>query len=104
RHRYAPCLSLLSFPTRRSSDLDRFRSLPIARIAPLAGALMADVVRYAIATSLTFAVGYLIGYRPDGGPGHLVVAGLAVMASAWRSEEHTSELQSRENLVCRLLL
>src|SRR5690606_41087259 len=22
---------------------------------------------------------------------------------AWRSEEHTSELQSRENLVCRLL-
>src|SRR5690606_42102796 len=25
-------------------------------------------------------------------------------ASPWRSEEHTSELQSRENLVCRLLL
>src|SRR5690606_40623350 len=25
-------------------------------------------------------------------------------ASSWRSEEHTSELQSRENLVCRLLL
>src|SRR5690606_41939504 len=25
-------------------------------------------------------------------------------AGAWRSEEHTSELQSRENLVCRLLL
>src|SRR5690606_40987575 len=24
--------------------------------------------------------------------------------SSWRSEEHTSELQSRENLVCRLLL
>src|SRR5436309_8109597 len=24
--------------------------------------------------------------------------------SGWRSEEHTSELQSRENLVCRLLL
>src|SRR5690606_40644461 len=23
---------------------------------------------------------------------------------SWRSEEHTSELQSRENLVCRLLL
>src|SRR5690606_40142585 len=27
-----------------------------------------------------------------------------VLASARRSEEHTSELQSRENLVCRLLL
>src|SRR5690606_40760981 len=28
----------------------------------------------------------------------------AVAADARRSEEHTSELQSRENLVCRLLL
>src|SRR5690606_21355704 len=28
----------------------------------------------------------------------------AVLASIARSEEHTSELQSRENLVCRLLL
>src|SRR2546430_6419795 len=29
----------------------------------------------------------------------------AVMAAArWRSEEHTSELQSQSNLVCRLLL
>src|SRR5436309_10875865 len=26
------------------------------------------------------------------------------MGGAYRSEEHTSELQSRENLVCRLLL
>src|SRR5690606_39659383 len=26
------------------------------------------------------------------------------LISPWRSEEHTSELQSRENLVCRLLL
>src|SRR5690606_41618264 len=29
---------------------------------------------------------------------------LALHAGAGRSEEHTSELQSRENLVCRLLL
>src|SRR2546430_6917736 len=29
---------------------------------------------------------------------------LAKMASAGRSEEHTSELQSQSNLVCRLLL
>src|SRR5690606_40222142 len=28
----------------------------------------------------------------------------SVTTSFWRSEEHTSELQSRENLVCRLLL
>src|SRR5690606_40283527 len=31
-------------------------------------------------------------------------AGQAVAPAAPRSEEHTSELQSRENLVCRLLL
>src|SRR5690606_41852465 len=28
----------------------------------------------------------------------------AILPIAFRSEEHTSELQSRENLVCRLLL
>src|SRR5690606_39987510 len=27
-----------------------------------------------------------------------------LLTLGWRSEEHTSELQSRENLVCRLLL
>ena len=40
---------------------DRFRSLPIARIAPLSGALLADTVRYAIATTLTFAMGFIMG-------------------------------------------
>ncbi|WP_080970645.1 ABC transporter permease, partial [Propionibacterium freudenreichii] len=62
---------------------DRFRSLPIARIAPLAGALLADTIRYAIATTLTFAMGYLLGLRPAGGLGRVVVAGLLVMACAW---------------------
>ncbi|WP_347956937.1 ABC transporter permease [Gordonia aichiensis] len=44
---------------------DRFRSLPIARISPLAGALLADVVRYLIATVITFGVGIAMGWRPD---------------------------------------
>src|SRR5438445_3292329 len=40
---------------------------------------------------------------------HTGVAGHVVQAAptavrAWRSEEHTSELQSRQYLVCRLLL
>src|SRR5690606_40139059 len=39
-----------------------------------------------------------------GGRKPLLLAGGAVAALALRSEEHTSELQSRENLVCRLLL
>src|SRR5690606_40227760 len=33
-----------------------------------------------------------------------VVVDVTFYSSFWRSEEHTSELQSRENLVCRLLL
>src|SRR3989442_9398744 len=42
------------------------------------------------------------------GPGQHGVAGLFCRADLapgqWRSEEHTSELQSRPHLVCRLLL
>src|SRR5690554_7291512 len=39
-------------------------------------------------------VGFISGYRPPSRPDTLFV----------RSEEHTSELQSRPHLVCRLLL
>jgi ABC-2 type transport system permease protein len=62
---------------------DRFRSLPIARIAPLAGALTADTLRYAIATAITFLTGIAIGWRPDGGVAGLVLAGLLIVAVAW---------------------
>jgi ABC-2 type transport system permease protein len=57
---------------------DRFKSLPIARIAPLAGPMMADVVRYLIAAGLTFVMGVIIGYRPGGGL--LGVLGAIVLA------------------------
>ena len=46
---------------------DRFKSLPIARIAPLAGPVIADLLRYAIASTLTIATGIAMGYRPGGG-------------------------------------
>ena len=62
---------------------DRFRSLPIARVAPLAGALLGDTVRYAIATTITFATGYIMGYRPAGGLAGVVAAGLLVIACSW---------------------
>ncbi|WP_227748655.1 ABC transporter permease [Oerskovia douganii] len=62
---------------------DRFRSLPIARIAPLSGALLADTVRYGIATTLTFAMGYVMGYRPAGGLGSVVLAALLVIVCSW---------------------
>ena len=62
---------------------DRFRSLPIARIAPLSGALLADTVRYAIATTLTFTMGWIMGFRPEGGLWAVVAAGLLVIACSW---------------------
>lgn len=62
---------------------DRFRSLPIARIAPLSGALLADTVRYAIATTLTFTMGYIMGFRPAGGLGAVLAAALLVVFSSW---------------------
>ncbi|GAA3026206.1 ABC transporter permease [Microbacterium dextranolyticum] len=62
---------------------DRFRSLPIARIAPLSGALLADTLRYAIATTITFVVGFLMGYHPAGGLGKVALAGLLVIACSW---------------------
>ncbi|MGD0556799.1 MAG: ABC transporter permease [Streptosporangiaceae bacterium] len=46
---------------------DRFKALPIARISPLAGPIVADLVRYLIAAGLTFVMGVIIGYRPGGG-------------------------------------
>ncbi|WP_083403768.1 ABC transporter permease [Curtobacterium sp. MCBA15_001] len=62
---------------------DRFRSLPIARIAPLAGALLADTVRYAIATTITFVVGIIMGLRPAHGVWTVIAAGLLVIVVAW---------------------
>lgn len=62
---------------------DRFKSLPIARIAPLAGALLADTIRYTIATVLTFIMGYLMGYQPGGGFHSVLIAGLLVIVCSW---------------------
>nr|AEI30228.1 ABC transporter [uncultured bacterium] len=62
---------------------DRFKSLPIARIAPLAGALLADTIRYTIATVLTFVMGYLMGFRPEGGLGDVALAGVLVIFCSW---------------------
>lgn len=46
---------------------DRFNSLPIHRISTLAGLLVADMARYAVAGTVSLASGYLLGWRPEGG-------------------------------------
>src|SRR5690606_41147113 len=84
-----------------------------APLPPRMGTILATGAVIAIPTALILA-------QPDFGTAMLVVASgvfalyLAGMSWVWfaiagvgaatRSEEHTSELQSRENLVCRLLL
>jgi ABC-2 type transport system permease protein len=62
---------------------DRFKSLPIARIAPLAGPMVADLVRYLIAASLTFVMGMIIGYRPQGGVLGVLAAILLAIFTGW---------------------
>jgi ABC-2 type transport system permease protein len=62
---------------------DRFKALPIARIAPLSGALLADTIRYGIASALTYAMGYLIGYRPGAGLGGVIAGALLAIVFAW---------------------
>jgi ABC-2 type transport system permease protein len=47
--------------------VDRFRSLPISRSAPLVGPLLADSARYVLAALVGFVVGLILGYDADGG-------------------------------------
>src|SRR5690606_41929392 len=93
---FADQRALPSFPTRRSSDLRRWHpandyyglsALEAARLAVSSDRAMAEWNRS------TFG-------RDNGVPAGIV----SVKDFVSRSEEHTSELQSRENLVCRLLL
>ncbi|MEU8321062.1 ABC transporter permease [Nonomuraea sp. NPDC048881] len=62
---------------------DRFKSLPIARIAPLAGPMVADLLRYTIAATLTFGMGMVMGYRPGGGVGGVLAAILLAIFTGW---------------------
>ncbi|GAB4079832.1 ABC transporter permease [Modestobacter muralis] len=53
---------------------DRFRSLPIARSAPLIGAVFADVVRYLTATVVLLAFTFALGFRTTQGLPAVVLA------------------------------
>src|SRR5207249_11049772 len=96
-HRYAPHPPLPSFPTRRSSDL---ASLAWASDSAITTATRSPTCRTLPCASGGYG-GSFIGWpltsvisQPQGSP----------PTFAARSEEHTSELQSRFDLVCRLLL
>src|SRR3712207_8805801 len=76
------------------------RSPPAARRLPRATRRAAGLCRRRVSGRPSAGA----ARRPAGTPGapRAVVAGL--LAAERRSEEHTSELQSRQYLVCRLLL
>ena len=54
--------------------VDRFRSLPIWRPAPLVGALLGDSVRYVLAGTVIIVLGVALGYRPGAGVAGAVAA------------------------------
>ena len=69
--------------------VDRFRSLPIAKPAPLVGALLGDTVRYCVAGTVIVVLGVILGFRPG--------AGVPACSPRWRS---TIELRVRRSAGC----
>ncbi|GAA1136277.1 ABC transporter permease [Nesterenkonia lutea] len=53
---------------------DRFRSLPTWRPAQLVGALLGDQIRYVLAGTIILLVGFVMGFRPEGGLSGVLVA------------------------------
>lgn len=62
---------------------DRFRSLPIARSAPLVGAILADLVRYLASGIIMVVLGVVLGFRISGNPLQVLAAFGIVMAVAF---------------------
>src|SRR5207249_6113002 len=98
-HRLLTLRALHSFPTRRSSDLGSpapswILTVPLLPVSRLADTPMAPGPR--MATAIIIRTASQASRRVVGIPGPTF--------GAPRSEEHTSEPQSRFDLVCRLLL
>jgi ABC-2 type transport system permease protein len=63
--------------------VDRFRSLPIWRPAPLVGALLGDTVRYFVGGTVIVLLGLALGFRPDAGVGGVLAAMALVIVFAF---------------------
>lgn len=63
--------------------IERFRALPMARSAVLAGRTLADVVRNVFVIGLITAVGALVGYSFPTGALRFILAGLLVLLFAY---------------------
>jgi ABC-2 type transport system permease protein/oleandomycin transport system permease protein len=49
--------------------IDRFRSLPMSQSSVLVGRTLTDLLRAMIAIAIMWIVGFLVGFRPEGGIG-----------------------------------
>ncbi|MBO0594412.1 ABC transporter permease [Nesterenkonia sp. E16_7] len=58
---------------------DRFRSLPTWRPAQLVGALLGDQIRYILAGTIILGVGFVMGFRPEGGLTGVITAFLLLL-------------------------
>jgi len=63
--------------------VDRFRSLPIWRPAPLVGALLGDSLRYVLAGTVIIVLGVTLGYRPGAGVAGVLAALALVVVFAF---------------------
>jgi ABC transporter DrrB family efflux protein len=67
--------------------IDRFRSMPMARSAVLVGRTAADLVRNVLIIMLMIVVGYIVGFRFEGGVGGalgcIAVVALFGLALSW---------------------
>jgi ABC-2 type transport system permease protein len=63
--------------------VDRFRSLPIWRPAPLVGALLGDSVRYLVAGTVIVVLGVILGFRPSAGVSGVIAALALVIVFAF---------------------
>lgn len=64
-----------------SGIIDRFRTMPLRGVAVLLGHIVASVVRNLVATTIVFAVGLALGFRPDATP--LEWLGAVGMITLW---------------------
>jgi oleandomycin transport system permease protein len=67
----------------RNGIFDRFRSLPIARSAPLIGYILGDVVKFVLSLALVFALGAIVGFRTHGSPPAVLAACVIIMVFAF---------------------
>ena len=63
--------------------IERFKALPMARMAVLAGRTVSDLVRNVVVVIVITLVGFAVGFRPHGTPLHYVLAALLMLFFAY---------------------